>query len=91
MAADTAKELRSHNVAAVSIWMGVLSTERTNAYLASLPSQERSGFLGPAAGLSSIFEVLGSGPMKGLVIMGLPPGVHDRITITIMSRYHYSK
>jgi NAD(P)-dependent dehydrogenase (short-subunit alcohol dehydrogenase family) len=42
MAADMAKELRPHNVAAVSIWMGHLSTERANAYLASLPLQERS-------------------------------------------------
>jgi hypothetical protein len=32
----------------------------------------RVPFLGLAAGLSSIFEVLGSGPMKGLVIMSLP-------------------
>jgi NAD(P)-dependent dehydrogenase (short-subunit alcohol dehydrogenase family) len=42
MAADMAKELRPHNVAAMSIWMGHLSTERSNAYLASLPLQERS-------------------------------------------------
>jgi NAD(P)-dependent dehydrogenase (short-subunit alcohol dehydrogenase family) len=37
MAADMAKELRPHNVAAVSIWMGHLSTERANAHFASLP------------------------------------------------------
>ena len=42
MAADMAKELRPHNVAAVSIWMGHLSTERANAHFASLPPQERS-------------------------------------------------
>lgn len=41
MAADMAKELRPHNAAAVSIWMGGLNTERTNAYLASLPPQHR--------------------------------------------------
>jgi NAD(P)-dependent dehydrogenase (short-subunit alcohol dehydrogenase family) len=40
MAADMAKELRPHNVAAVSIWMGHLSTERASAYRASLPPQE---------------------------------------------------
>jgi NAD(P)-dependent dehydrogenase (short-subunit alcohol dehydrogenase family) len=42
MAADMAKELRPHNVAALSIWMGHLSTERADAYRASLPPQERS-------------------------------------------------
>src|SRR5882757_3127151 len=42
MAADMAMELRPHNVAAVSIWMGHLSTERSNAYRATLPTQERS-------------------------------------------------
>lgn len=41
MAADMAKELRPHNVAAVSIWMGGLDTERARAYLASLPPQAR--------------------------------------------------
>jgi hypothetical protein len=43
MAADMAKELRPHDVAAVSIWMGHLSTERASAYLASLPPRERPG------------------------------------------------
>lgn len=42
MAADMAKELRPHNVAAVSIWMGHLSTERGIAYRASPPALERS-------------------------------------------------
>jgi len=37
MAADMAKELRPYNIAAVSIWMGPLDTERARAYLASLP------------------------------------------------------
>jgi len=41
MAADMAKELRPHNVAAVSIWMGGLDTERARAYLASLPADVR--------------------------------------------------
>jgi NAD(P)-dependent dehydrogenase (short-subunit alcohol dehydrogenase family) len=41
MAADMAKELRPHNVAAVSIWMGGLDTERARAYLASLPPEAR--------------------------------------------------
>jgi len=36
MAADMAKELRPYNIAAVSIWMGPLDTERARAYLASL-------------------------------------------------------
>jgi NAD(P)-dependent dehydrogenase (short-subunit alcohol dehydrogenase family) len=39
MAADKAKELRPHNVAAVSIWMAGLDTERARAYLASLPPE----------------------------------------------------
>jgi NAD(P)-dependent dehydrogenase (short-subunit alcohol dehydrogenase family) len=37
MAADMAKELRPHNVAAVSIWMGGLDTERVRAHIESLP------------------------------------------------------
>jgi NAD(P)-dependent dehydrogenase (short-subunit alcohol dehydrogenase family) len=41
MAADMAKELRPHNVAAVSIWMNGLDTERARAYLASLPADLR--------------------------------------------------
>jgi NAD(P)-dependent dehydrogenase (short-subunit alcohol dehydrogenase family) len=41
MAADMAKELRPHGVAAVSIWMGGLDTERARAYIASLPPGDR--------------------------------------------------
>jgi NAD(P)-dependent dehydrogenase (short-subunit alcohol dehydrogenase family) len=41
MAADMAKELRPYNVAAVSIWMGGLDTERGRAYFASLPEDAR--------------------------------------------------
>ena len=41
MAADMAKELRPHNVAAVSIWMGSLRTERSVAYRASLPLEQQ--------------------------------------------------
>lgn len=41
MAADMAKELRPHGVAAVSIWMGGLDTERARAYLESLPPERR--------------------------------------------------
>ena len=36
MAADMAKELRPHNVAAVSIWMGNVDTERSRAYYATV-------------------------------------------------------
>jgi NAD(P)-dependent dehydrogenase (short-subunit alcohol dehydrogenase family) len=41
MAADMAKELRPHGVAAVSIWMGGLDTERSRAYIAGLPPEAR--------------------------------------------------
>jgi NAD(P)-dependent dehydrogenase (short-subunit alcohol dehydrogenase family) len=41
MAADMAKELRPYGVAAISIWMGGLDTERARAYLASLPEDKR--------------------------------------------------
>jgi NAD(P)-dependent dehydrogenase (short-subunit alcohol dehydrogenase family) len=41
MAADFAKELRPHNIAAVSIWMGGLDTERARAYLARMPDESR--------------------------------------------------
>jgi NAD(P)-dependent dehydrogenase (short-subunit alcohol dehydrogenase family) len=41
MAADMARELRPHNVAALSIWMGSLDTERARAYDAALPPDAR--------------------------------------------------
>ncbi|RWR25049.1 SDR family NAD(P)-dependent oxidoreductase [Sinirhodobacter populi] len=41
MVADMAKELRQHNVAAVSVWMGGLDTERARTHLASLPEDRR--------------------------------------------------
>lgn len=41
MAADMAKELRPQHVAAVSIWMGGLDTERARAYAAALPPESR--------------------------------------------------
>jgi NAD(P)-dependent dehydrogenase (short-subunit alcohol dehydrogenase family) len=41
MAADMAKELRPYNVAAISIWMGFLDTERARAYLSSLPDEKK--------------------------------------------------
>src|SRR5712675_341356 len=44
MAADMAKELRPHNVGAVSIWMGGLDTERARAYLANLPKDSHPKF-----------------------------------------------
>jgi len=42
MAADMAKELRPYNIAAVSIWMGPLDTERARAYLATSSRKTRS-------------------------------------------------
>jgi NAD(P)-dependent dehydrogenase (short-subunit alcohol dehydrogenase family) len=42
MVADMAKELRPHNVAAVSIWMGSVATERTMAWLEQHPVEQRS-------------------------------------------------
>ncbi|KUM97847.1 short-chain dehydrogenase [Streptomyces yokosukanensis] len=41
MAADMAQELRPYNIAAVSLWMGNLDTERARAYLDSLPAHVR--------------------------------------------------
>jgi NAD(P)-dependent dehydrogenase (short-subunit alcohol dehydrogenase family) len=41
MMADMARELRPHGVAAVSIWMNGLDTERARAWLASLPPDGR--------------------------------------------------
>lgn len=46
MAADMAKELRPHGVAALSIWMGNLRTERTLAYLSSLPQERQDAVMG---------------------------------------------
>jgi NAD(P)-dependent dehydrogenase (short-subunit alcohol dehydrogenase family) len=41
MAADMAKELRPYNVAAVSIWMGSVATERGQAYRSTLSKEIR--------------------------------------------------
>lgn len=41
MIADMAKELRPRGVAAISIWMGGLDTERARAYFQSLPEKSR--------------------------------------------------
>ena len=41
MAADMARELRPHHVAAVSIWMGGLDTERVRAHTDALPPETR--------------------------------------------------
>ena len=41
MAADMAKELRPFDVAAVSIWMGNVDTERSRAYYATVSQQVR--------------------------------------------------
>jgi NAD(P)-dependent dehydrogenase (short-subunit alcohol dehydrogenase family) len=43
MAADMARELRPYNIAAVSIWMGGLDTERARAWLATLPDDSKPG------------------------------------------------
>ena len=43
MAADMARELRPFHVAAVSIWMAGLDTERSRAYISSLPVEIRPG------------------------------------------------
>jgi len=43
MAADMAKELRPYNVAAVSIWMGHLDTERSRVLRSKLPESEAGG------------------------------------------------
>ncbi|WP_221166905.1 SDR family NAD(P)-dependent oxidoreductase [Rhizobium sp. NZLR1] len=41
MAADMALEQRAHNVAAISIWMGGLDTERARAFIATLPEASK--------------------------------------------------
>jgi NAD(P)-dependent dehydrogenase (short-subunit alcohol dehydrogenase family) len=41
MAADMAKEFRPYHVAAISIWMGFLDTERARAYIAGLPDDQK--------------------------------------------------
>lgn len=48
MAADMARDLRPHNVAAISIWMGVMETERARAHLMTLAEEDR-----PAGKLAS--------------------------------------
>ena len=42
--ADMAKELRPHNVAAVSIWMNILDTERARTYFETLLESQRPNY-----------------------------------------------
>ena len=42
MAADMAKELRPYGVAAMSIWMGGLDTERARAHMETLAPEQRA-------------------------------------------------
>jgi NAD(P)-dependent dehydrogenase (short-subunit alcohol dehydrogenase family) len=61
MAADMAKELRPYGVSAVSVWMGNLKSERTLAYLDTLPEERRT----------AIFASMETTDFTGLVIDAL--------------------
>jgi NAD(P)-dependent dehydrogenase (short-subunit alcohol dehydrogenase family) len=79
MAADMAKELRPYNVAAVSIWMGSLDTERSRAYLSKLPESaaqskkmESPQFTGRI--ISALYNSQGRMALSGQALIGAELG-----------------
>ncbi|NNC55316.1 MAG: SDR family NAD(P)-dependent oxidoreductase [Pseudomonadales bacterium] len=76
MAWDMAHDLRAHNVAAISLWMGMLKTERTAAAVAEAPEQY-AGFLDmaesaefPGRVLDAFFESGNMMQKSGQTIIG---------------------
>jgi hypothetical protein len=85
MAADMAKELRPHHVAAVSIWMGGLDTERARAYLESLPADRRPAvkrespqFTGRV--IAALYEQENLPAYSGRTFIGAELGAHLGVT-----------
>jgi NAD(P)-dependent dehydrogenase (short-subunit alcohol dehydrogenase family) len=86
MAADMAKELRPHNIAAVSIWMGSLDTERARAYLAtphaeSQPNVKRESPQFTGRIIAALYESDQTMKLSGRALIGAElgalPGVTD--------------
>ncbi|MFJ5227850.1 SDR family NAD(P)-dependent oxidoreductase [Streptomyces sp. NPDC088400] len=85
MAADMAKDLRPHNVAAVSIWMGGLDTERARAHFATLPAEARptnrresTQFTGQV--ISALYTADDLMQLSGRALIGAELGAHLGIT-----------
>lgn len=84
MAADMAKELRKYNVAAISIWMGGVDTERARTYLATLPPElqpnvkrESPQFAGKViAALYASAELMS---LSGQALIGAESGLHLKV------------
>ena len=86
MAADMAKELRPYGVAAMSMWMGGLDTERARAHMetltpeqrAALPPRESPQFTGRV-----IAALYGSGELmafSGRAVIGAELGAYLDVT-----------
>jgi len=80
MAADMAKELRPHNVAAVSIWMGGLDTERVRALLpaAALAGRETPQFTGRV--IAALYASSGLLGYSGRAMIGAELGAELGVT-----------
>jgi NAD(P)-dependent dehydrogenase (short-subunit alcohol dehydrogenase family) len=80
MAADMAKELRPHNVAAVSIWMGGLDTERVRALLpaAALAGRETPRFTGRV--IAALYASSGLLEYSGRAMIGAELGAELSVT-----------
>jgi NAD(P)-dependent dehydrogenase (short-subunit alcohol dehydrogenase family) len=80
MAADMAKELRPHNVAAVSIWMGSLDTERVRALLpaAALAGRETPQFTGRV--IAALYGSSGLLKYSGRAMIGAELGAELGVT-----------
>lgn len=87
MAADMAKEFRPYHVAAISIWMGFLNTERARAYIAGLPDdqkpttkRESPEFTGRV--IAALYESGNSMNVSGQALIGAELGKELGITDT---------
>jgi NAD(P)-dependent dehydrogenase (short-subunit alcohol dehydrogenase family) len=80
MAADMAKELRPHKVAAVSIWMGGLDTERVRALLpaAALAGRETPQFTGRV--IAALYASSGLLGYSGRAMIGAELGAELGVT-----------
>ena len=84
MAADMARELRPHHVAAVSIWMGGLDTERVRAHADALPPETRDVRRESPEFTGRVIAALYRSPelmtLSGRTLIGAELGAHLGVT-----------
>ncbi|MFG1644229.1 SDR family NAD(P)-dependent oxidoreductase [Amycolatopsis sp. NPDC049252] len=85
MAADMAKELRPHGVAAVSLWLGGVDTERARAHLATLtperrPTARRESPRFTGRVISALYATENLVDYSGRALIGAELGAHLGVT-----------